>query len=584
MKKEASQRMKIGEFETKAHYQRLLEQFIAPIRQEIISTSAPQLHLGESGAVYTAQRADMEALIRPLWGLAPYWLDKEDQQLKHSYIDKILQGTDPKSPEYWGDITDYDQYIVEMPAICLFLLMHEEAWRNYPQPHAYLQVLEWLSQALNKKIPKNNWTFFKVWIRTTTLKYGLPTDTEALAAEFALIDTMYLGQGWYYDGKVTQKDYYTAFAFHYYGLMYAALMKEEDPERSALFIQRATDFAQEYKYYFDDEGAAVPFGRSLTYRFAQGAFFSALIYANVEAIPWGEMKSLLAAHIKQWLDKPMFTHDGRLSIGYHYENLVMAEGYNAPGSPYWSFKFFILLATPEAHPFWQAQASQIKKRKQVLIEKGNMLITTAASGKHVLAYPAGLFINDQAHASDKYSKFVYSTKFGFSVAKAAMTYGEGAFDNTLAIAIDDTYYRSKGKVSEYQLTESSISYRWQPYPGVSIQTIIYPLGEWHVRVHEVTTTLPITVKEGGFSVPVDAARVTSNKEEKNTAIVTPYLTSQICGIQGYETVATIRPEPNTSLFFPRSILPYLTAELPAGQHRLIALVGGLVTKREDGKQ
>ena len=27
---------------------------------------------------------------------------------------------------------------------------------------------------------------------------------------------------------------------------------------------------------------------------------------------------------------------------YHYENLVMAEGYNAPGSLYWSLKTFLV--------------------------------------------------------------------------------------------------------------------------------------------------------------------------------------------------------------------------------------------------
>lgn len=566
------------EFVTKASYQRLLEQLVAPIRQEIVNTSEPRLHLGESGAVYSTQRADMEALIRPLWGLVPYWLDKEDTQLKHRYIDKILQGTDPESPEYWGDVMDYDQYIVEMPVLCLFLLLHEETWRSHQQEKGYLQVLTWLSQALDKKIPKNNWTFFKVWIRMATFNYGLPTDLAALASELDFIDTMYLGEGWYYDGKVTQKDYYTAFAFHYYGIMYAVLMKEEDPERSEVFIQRAVVFAQSYKYYFDAEGAAIPFGRSLTYRFAQAAFFSVLVYANVEAIPWGEMKSLLATHMQQWLSHPIFTRDGRLSIGYHYENLVMAEGYNAPGSPYWGFKFFILLAVPDDHPFWQTPKLPLHKANQKLIEEGNMLITTAASGHHVLGYPAGLLIKDQAHATDKYSKFVYSTKFGFSVAKAAMTYGEGAWDNTLAVAIDGAYYRSKGEVASYQLTESFVAYTWYPYRGVCIHTTIYPMGEWHVRIHELVTSLPITVKEGGFSVPKETANVTSNQLDQTATITTTKLTTKICGVQGYEEVATISPEPNTSLFFPRTIFPYLKAELPAGTHQLIALVGGVVTQ------
>ena len=47
-----------------------------------------------------------------------------------------------------------------------------------------------------------------------------------------------------------------------------------------------------------------------------------------------------------------------------------------------------------------------------------------------------MMIENQAHAQAKYSKFVYSSKFGFSVPKAGVTYEEGAFDNTLAVSRD----------------------------------------------------------------------------------------------------------------------------------------------------
>ena len=72
-----------------------------------------------------------------------------------------------------------------------------------------------------------------------------------------------------------------------------------------------------------------------------------------------------------------------------------------------------------------------------------MLLCQAKEGKHVLGYPHGLMIDGQAHAPAKYSKFVYSTKFGFSVPKAGITYEEGAFDNTLALSRDGEYFRTK---------------------------------------------------------------------------------------------------------------------------------------------
>lgn len=560
-------------------FQDVLERLMEPLRYQIENEDYLGIHLGENGAIYDVRRGDMEALIRPLWGLAPYWITKPDPVLQKAYIKKIMQGTTPDSADYWGEIKDYDQYIVEMPAICLFLVLHQTLWQQETSEIEREQVFCWLEQALSKRIPRNNWTFFKVLVRMTQRRYGRELDLDALQQDLNLIDTMYCGNGWYFDGKKSQKDYYIAFAFHFYGLLYAKFMEHEDPTHAACFIERATKFAQSYCYYFDAEGVAIPFGRSLTYRFAQGCFFSALIFLELEAIPWGEMKWILSKHLNSWMEAPIFTIDKRLSIGYRYENLVMAEGYNAPGSPYWSFKFFLLLATSPEHPFWEATPVKPIKEMYHLIKEGNMLVTTTADQSHVLGYPAGLSLVGQAHAADKYSKFVYSTKFGFSVAKAAETYSQGAFDNTLAIAYEDTYFRSKHEVSYYEMTASSIQYTWQPYPEVEVTTTIYPLDQWHVRVHEIVTTRTITVRDGGFSVPLENAE-DHPIDCKGRKVVSGDLHSSILGIEGYHAADSVRPEPNTSLYANRTIFPYVTATLGPGTHRLISLVGGEYIKEE----
>ena len=40
------------------------------------------------------------------------------------------------------------------------------------------------------------------------------------------------------------------------------------------------------------------------------------------------------------------------------------------------------------------------------------------------------------------------------------------------------------------------------FSRVEIETTIYPFGEWHVRVHEIVTSVPLKVREGGFSLPL----------------------------------------------------------------------------------
>jgi hypothetical protein len=563
-------------FLTRQDYQVALEQLMQPLRTTILASDYPGINLGSSGAVYTRERSEMEALVRPLWGLAPYWTGRPDDELRDAYVAKLIVGTDPTSKYYWGPLTDYDQYIVEAAALALTLLLQKDYVWNQLTTQQQQALKNWLAQALERKIPKNNWTFFKVLIRLALYHCGEPLARNDLTQELLLIDSMYVGDGWYVDGKETQRDYYIAFAFHYYGLIYATFMKEEDPEWAQRFIERATIFAQDFIYYFDEDGEALPFGRSQTYRFAQGAFFSALVFADVEAIPWGQLRGLLSAHMHRWMSHDIFTFDGRLSIGYHYENLVMAEGYNAPGSPYWAFKTFLLLAVKEDHPFWTAKPQPIKRMKQRVIEKGNMLVVHNKASRHLLGYPAGLMIENQAHALAKYSKFVYSSKFGFSVPKAGVSYEKGAYDNTLAVSRDGSYFRTKGNVLNYQINDKGVCYQWAPFEEVLIETEIYPFGEWHVRVHEITTTISLELREGGFSVPLITRQPEAETGETWSQVTADELSSHIVSIEGYEQARITQPEVNTSLFFPRTSLPYLAQKIGPGKHRLICLVGGVV--------
>ena len=60
------------------------------------------------------------------------------------------------------------------------------------------------------------------------------------------------------------------------------------------------------------------------------------------------MKGIIVRNLNWWLARPIFDRDGVLTIGYGYPQQYMAEQYNAPGSPYWGLKVFLLLALPDA--------------------------------------------------------------------------------------------------------------------------------------------------------------------------------------------------------------------------------------------
>lgn len=74
-------------------------------------------------------------------------------------------------------------------------------------------------------------------------------------------------------------DYYaTSFAIPFYGLIYSRLNGEVDPVRAKVYRQRAQENLPFIVHLFGTDGAAIPYGRSMTYRFACAAFFAALAF------------------------------------------------------------------------------------------------------------------------------------------------------------------------------------------------------------------------------------------------------------------------------------------------------------------
>ena len=562
-------------FETKKEFLKGFHQVITPLfAQGEVENGL--LKLGTSGSVYCERTRQVEAFLRPLWAVGPFLTTTDDDKLKNSFLKGIISGTDPNSEHYWGEAKDFDQLLVEMAALSNTLLLAKEKTWDLMTHGEQENLYNWLNQINERDMPVNNWVFFRVLVNLAFKECGKPWDKKQMEADLQVAESFYIDNGWYFDGVDSQMDYYISFAIHYYGLIYTKYMAKEDPKRVELIKKRAISFAQTFKYWFDDTGEALPFGRSLTYRFAQCSFWSALVFADVEALPWGEIKGLISRNMASWFEKDIFSRDGLLTIGYHYENLVMAEGYNAPGSPYWALKTFLLLAVPKEHPYWQAAVEPIAyEGKQKLIPEARMLMTQ--HNGQVQAFVGGQLENKQAHVDAKYSKLVYSTTFGFSVSKGSFYYKQGGFDNCLAVAEDDRYYRSKLETKSYEVLEDRVINVWQPFSDVDIKTTVIPLTDWHIRIHEIETKRELFANEGGYSVPVNEGDLLT-QQENGLSYQSEVGVTAIYNLLGFKDNELVVTEPNTNLFFNKSTYPKLGAQLKPGTHLLVSLVGGVTDK------
>ena len=317
--------------------------------------------------------------------------------------------------------------------------------------------------------------------------------------DFNIIESSYVGDGWYYDGNPGQIDYYVAFAIHYYSLIYAHLMKHQEPEWCRTLKERSTEFYGDFVYWFANNGKEIPFGRSLTYRYAHSAPFGAMAYAELP-VDYGVLKNLVLKNLESWMEHPIFDQAGILSIGYNYANLLMSEHYNSSGSPYWSNKAFIILALNENHPFWKSEMKSYVYEPQKYFKHPHMLITHDKHD-HVKAYVVGQHSkSEHGQCQAKYEKSVYSNEFGFSVSRGT-TLETGAFDNTLAVSVKgENRYCMKNGCTEFWGNDSQVCTIYSPIKGVVIHSAVIPCGAWHIRVYRLCNEIAVDVADGGFSI------------------------------------------------------------------------------------
>lgn len=537
-----------------------------------------RLHFGTSMPHYSQDQADIEGFLRLLWGVGPMAGNGSLSIAEFRYfIDCILHSTTVTDPAYWGEAQDLDQMIVEMASLAVTLIETRELFWQQLTLDEQDNVFAWLNRINQVAVHHNNWRFFRILVNVAFIKLNLPHDQELLENDLAVIDSFYVGQGWYVDGNPRQQDYYIPWAFHYYGLLYAYYMEESDPERSQRFSQRGKDFAKSFVSFFDQQGRGIPFGRSLSYRFAEGAFWAVAAFTGIEVLPMPQIKYLIMQHFSYWQQQAIQKTDGILSIGYAYENFFMSERYNGPGSPYWCFKAFIVLALPKEDPFWQLPASPPPFLEETFILEAKLLLANP-TGRQAFLYPVNQW-SALGHGAEKYSKLVYSSLFGFSVSRGNRGLLEGAFDNCLAVAENGSeHYFSKEETLAYEIDPSYTRQVWEAFPGTQITTTVVPLGNWHLRIHKIVTKRDLRVADGGFSNqtlnshPGDyVIEKMISPHDSGRSFTSTIGTTAIVPLKGYQEVQGVFAEPNTNLLFQNSQYLVAKAFLKKGQHVLISL-------------
>ncbi|KAI1262559.1 hypothetical protein F5Y18DRAFT_438965 [Xylariaceae sp. FL1019] len=492
----------------RASVQELLGTLLDPL-EPFFSPSKARVRVPGATAVRFDQTAsEVEGICRPLWGLACLLDGGGEYHGTEWWIQGIKSGTDPESPEFWGYPRDNDQRMVEMCPLGYALAVAPQIWQSFNEKEK-ANVEAWLGNSINEKnMPNTNWLWFRVFANLGLKRNGGKFSQERLDSDIEHLNTFYRGDGWSNDGPegIHQMDYYSSsFAIHFLQLLYAKLAGDMEPARAEEFRKRAQVAALDLVHYYDEEGRALPFGRSVGYRFAMVSFWGALAYAGVELpkpLTWGMVKGIVLRNLRWWQTQPdIWSPSGTLTIGYSYPNMY-----------YWACLAFICLAVPADHPFWTSEEEyhgEVIPKIKALKHPGHIM---SYLGGHCMLLSSGQACSypmKGTHA--KYGCFAYSSAYGYSVPPGLYTLEQYALASQLGLSDDGGEYWKTRRQSEYAGLETRedkpvLVSVWKPFEDVTVRTTLVPPSEetpnWHLRVHRIENAGSRTLKtaDGAFAI------------------------------------------------------------------------------------
>ncbi|MDZ7721837.1 MAG: DUF2264 domain-containing protein [candidate division KSB1 bacterium] len=459
---------------------------------------------------------ELEGFTRSLFMSGP-WLSsskdgilnfgKESIDVLDFYRQGILAGTDPKHPEYWGEIVDYAQHLVEMAALCWGLYVsREKIWDKFSKAEKK-QVADYLIQCTQVKYHQNNWLLFNVITNAVLKQFGMPYSQEQIDENLGFCDSMYVGNGWYCDGHAVNRfDYYNAWGFHFYYLLWAIIDGESKPDIAEMHKERVRQFAQNFRYFFAGDGSTPCWGRSMIYRFGYVSPIALGQYLDCLDISSGQVRTMCNSTMKFYFSNPILTDRNHLSMGWLRPNEFVLEHYNCGGSPLWATKSMALLFIPQDDPFWTQPEEELPIHQKdfsfPIKEPGLVMIGRKDSG-HVQIINQKPY-HDKSEYNARYTNFAYSSIFSY---EARPIYKSWNCDNSLTFSTDGINFKQRWK-TENLYCETDFAAARYPMHEVDdngiITTFILVKDDVMINIHRIEPSLSnLVFREGGYSLGFD---------------------------------------------------------------------------------
>lgn len=489
----------------------------------------------------------LEELFRPLWGIAPFLSDadfKINVGGKEIHVTEFINGiirdgTSEGSPRRFDrhvseatEISFANQCITEIAAYLVAVhFSRKTLWEPLSESERE-EIARWIHKqamtAIKHSWPNNHWWYPILSIEI--LKQLGYYDAEAepyLKKGYEALEELYVGHGWYCDGKEFGRfDYYEAWAHHAYTLLWILVADKNAEgygERCKRYRRRSEEFLSFFSHYFDTDGGVPAYGRSISYRFAMVSAFGLAALAGCN-IDMGLARSIILKNTEYYFKNSIPTEDGCFPCGYLYSSPRFAESYASDGATSCYTEGFMCLLADSEHPLWKSEA------KPLLIDRGDYTVKCETEGLDIVVkaekeYGGVTLFNNAIHyfqsgaytfndMAGYYSKFCYNSRAGFSLS----TRDRAGIDSMISLSTaDGTLESLRCRIFTVESSKDLLVSYHYPFSNDKdsiIKTWVLPLSSgYHVRIHKVRLGREYRVSEGGFCVGVsdDGAALEKNR-------------------------------------------------------------------------
>ncbi|WAL98627.1 DUF2264 domain-containing protein [Streptomyces sp. Je 1-369] len=442
----------------------------------------------------------------------------------HGWLPRYAQGlaSGTRTPgradaESWPLVLDHHvqgQPMVESASVALGLRLTRPWLWDTLDDEVQDRAESWLRGALRHVPAPNNWYLFPYTVAAFLEAVGRGDDETRRARQRALelLESWYVGGGWYTDGDGRAFDHYNGWALHLYPVLEAHLARDA-PLLDRLGPRLAAHL-EGHSHLFGADGAPIHFGRSLTYRFAAGASVALGALTGHTPLRPGVSRRLISGALRHFLDRGAVDGDGLLTRGWHGPHGATVQSYSGPASPYWASKAFVALLAPADHALWTAT------EEHAPVETADHVLALPEPGLLVQSTRADGIVRLHNHGSDDVRPHE-----GESAAQQDPLYGHQAYsthtgptapgnppDNHLAVEVAGVpsvrrRIHPLGSGPDWAASWHRPVFTGGPpmIPGLRVESVSVAKGRHELRVHRITGAPGgARATQTGWATPLDA--------------------------------------------------------------------------------